>query len=920
VTLAPGGRLGPYEITAKLGEGGMGEVYRATDTKLKRDVAVKVLPAAFTEDKERLARFEREAQLLAQLHHPNIASIFGLEESDGTKALVMELVEGPTLAERLESGALSIHESLSVSLQIAQALEEAHEKGIVHRDLKPQNIKAPMDGKVKVLDFGLAKAMDQAGSSELSPSQLAHSPTVTFGGTREGVILGTAAYMAPEQARGGAVDKRADIWAFGVVLYEMLTGERLFAEGSVVDTLSAVMRKEIDLGALPAQVPPRLRELVGRCLERDPKRRLRDIGDARWLLTDGLRSEPAPATTSAARDAPAVAPPSSWLGLPARGWALVAALAFAAAAVALWKSSDTAKAPIAAARPLRATIPLPDGLELDGVGAPEIALSPDGSTLALLARSEGEQQKLYLRRLDSDEMRLVPGSETAEGPFFSPDGSWVAFAVGVSSLGGGVPAELRKHSLATGLTQTICPVEDYFGGAWREDGTIFFFNLFGDGPWSVPASGAAGPTRVAGARAEVDGGAWPLLWPALLPDGRSLVAVEVRGPNHEIVVVDLESAAVSRLGLFGTTPRLLPTGQLVFSGPDRTLQAVAFDAAARRAAGSPVAVLPGVAFARNSSATYAAADDGTLVYATGYLRGSRHEPMRVVRASRAGAFEALPIEPDQYGRAFGLSPDGSRLALAREDSGGWVVDLRRGTRTKVGHGLLAGQNQVSWSPDGERLAWVAAGASESSFASRLYVQSSDGRGEPRPLEGGGADLFLAGWTPDGGALIYSRLRDDDGSAKIERQPIDGAPETIWSESASINRIDLSPDGHVVAFEVDAGEGYQIALVDLVVNQRIGVTSAGGRKPAWSRDGRELFFQRDEAIWAVPIDRSAAGAPHVGEERKLFDWPAVYVWTVGPDGSFYGTEPVPGASIQRSLQLRTGWFAEVERLAGGSAKR
>ena len=300
-----GFRLGPYEITAKLGEGGMGEVYRATDTKLKRDVAIKVLPAGFTEDKERLARFEREAQLLAQLHHPNIASIFGLEESDGTRALVMELVEGPTLAERLEHGALPFNESLSVSLQIAQALEEAHEKGIVHRDLKPQNIKASIEGKVKVLDFGLAKAMDPAGGGmAVSPHDLAHSPTVTFDGTREGVILGTAAYMAPEQARGGAVDKRADIWAFGVVLWEMLTGERLFAEGSLVDTLSAVMRKEIDLAKLPATVPPRVHELVRRCLERNPKNRLHDIADARVVLEEverGLRG-PAPAGTSTPRE------------------------------------------------------------------------------------------------------------------------------------------------------------------------------------------------------------------------------------------------------------------------------------------------------------------------------------------------------------------------------------------------------------------------------------------------------------------------------------------------------------------------------------------------------------------------------------------------------------------------------------------
>ena len=279
-----GSRVGPYEITAKLGEGGMGVVFRAKDLHLGREVALKVLPEGFTQDPERLARFEREARLLAQLNHPNIASIYGLEESAGTRALVMELVEGPTLAERLESGPLPFNESLSVSLQIAHALEEAHEKGIVHRDLKPQNIKASIEGKVKVLDFGLAKAVDPVSTAAATPDYLAQSPTLSLGATREGMILGTAAYMAPEQARGGAVDKRADIWAFGVVLYEMLAGERLFAEGSVVDTLSAVIRKEIEFERLPASIPPPVRELVRRCLEREPRHRLRDIGEARVLL------------------------------------------------------------------------------------------------------------------------------------------------------------------------------------------------------------------------------------------------------------------------------------------------------------------------------------------------------------------------------------------------------------------------------------------------------------------------------------------------------------------------------------------------------------------------------------------------------------------------------------------------------------
>ena len=336
MSLAPGIRLGPYEITAKLGEGGMGEVYRATDTKLRRDVAIKVLPSAFTEDKERLARFEREAQLLAQLHHPNIASIFGLEESSGVRALVMELVEGPTLAERLENGPLPLDESLSVARQIAEALEEAHEKGIVHRDLKPQNIKASREGKVKVLDFGLAKALDPMSSSSASASQLAQSPTLTFGATQMGVILGTAAYMSPEQAKGLAVDKRADIWAFGVVLFEMLTGRRLFAGDSVTETLAAVLTREIDWKALPATTPPALRRLLERCLDRDVKQRLRDIGEARVTLEESRsqsRGERALPRERASRSP--VTSRGRWL-------ATAFLLLVAGSAIVLWQRARTA--------------------------------------------------------------------------------------------------------------------------------------------------------------------------------------------------------------------------------------------------------------------------------------------------------------------------------------------------------------------------------------------------------------------------------------------------------------------------------------------------------------------------------------------------------------------------------------------------
>ncbi|MBP9145569.1 MAG: serine/threonine-protein kinase [Thermoanaerobaculia bacterium] len=915
-----GKRLGPYEVTAKLGEGGMGEVYRATDTRLKREVAIKVLPAAFTADPERLARFEREAQLLAQLNHTNIAQIYGLETSGAIHALVMELVPGPTLAERLESGPLPFAESLSLALQIAQALEEAHEKGIVHRDLKPQNIKAPSEGKAKVLDFGLAKAMEAtpgaASAADLARSPtLMNSPTLTaVRGTQIGMILGTAAYMAPEQAKGKTVDKRADIWAFGVVLFEMLTGRPLFGGETVSETIAEVLKQEIDFTKLPAGLPASVGRLLRRCLERDPQRRLRDIGEARLLIEGALAGEPEAAGGSVEGAAWKISTPSGSFLVTSYRIGIAAAIAGAAliglAAGRLVQSSESART----AKAIRATIALPQGLELDGVGAPEIAISPDGSTLAFLARGESGPQQLYVRRLDGDEARLVPGSETAEGPFFSPDGKWVAFAVGVSGLGGGVPRELRKQSLETGLTQTVAPIQDYFGGAWRNDGTIFFVDATDGTVSSVPASG--GKPTLAVARASERGESPPvaLFWPELLPDGGALVFSTLGRPTGELVVLDLGSGVLTRLGVNGMSPRYLPTGHLAFGGESGSLEVVPFDADERRILGAPVAMLAGLARARNRSATFAVAADGTLVYATGYLSNSRHEPMRVVRASRGGLFETLPIEPDLYGRALASTPDGRRLALAREDRGAWVVDLARGTRTRVAGDEITGAMGVAWSPGGDQLAWIAKPPEGDDVA--VIVQPSDGRGAPRALGVRDSDLSVAGWMPDGRELVVSRW---GASATIERVPLAGESEVVWRDPGSVSSSALSPDGELVAFESDAGEGYEIYLLSLATGARTQVTGTGGRAPFWSHDGRELFFRRGPAVLAVEVSTAADGSPRIGREVRLFDWPAAYKVVAGADGSFYGTEPVPGAATQTSLELQTGWLESVRRLASAGKR-
>ncbi len=473
MTIAPGSRLGSYEITAKLGEGGMGEVYRATDTKLKRDVAIKVLPAAFVEDRERLARFEREAQLLAQLHHPNIASIFGMEDSDGTKALVMELVEGPTLAERLEQGSLPFGESLLLARQIAEALEEAHEKGIIHRDLKPQNIKASIEGKVKVLDFGLAKAMDPTGvaSGAGSASQLAASPTLTLGATQMGMILGTAAYMAPEQAKGFAVDKRADIWAFGVVLFEMLSGKRLFEAPTVPETLAQVLTRTPDLDELPASTPAAIRLLLRRCLERNPKNRLHDIADARLVLEDAIAGRGADEDRATVGPAPEPAAP---LWRRAAPWAL-AGVAAIYGAWATWSGprhpSEPAKRSVSFTVPWRSTEGKPAQLR-------SVTMSRDGRRLLIWdSLAEG----VLVRDLDHFSARSIPVSGGADSPFFSPDGEWIAFLAG---------GELKKLALAGGNPVRLCASpSDSPGGAWGADGYIYFTPTWFDGLWRVPEQG-----------------------------------------------------------------------------------------------------------------------------------------------------------------------------------------------------------------------------------------------------------------------------------------------------------------------------------------------------------------------------------------------------------------------------------------------
>ncbi|MBI3694947.1 MAG: serine/threonine-protein kinase [Acidobacteria bacterium] len=508
--ISAGTRLGPYEIVASLGAGGMGEVYRARDARLGRDVALKVLPEVFAKDAERMARFEREAQVLASLNHPNIAALYGLEESGGVRALVMELVEGPTLAERIEDGPIPIDEALPIARQIAEALEAAHEKGIIHRDLKPSNVKVKADGAVKVLDFGLAKALEDDPAS----SDVRNSPTLSLAATRAGVILGTAAYMPPEQAKGKPVDRRADIWAFGVVLFEMLTGQQLFAGETAGDTLAAVIKDEPKWDRLPESTPPAIRKLLRRCLDRDPRRRLRDIGEARLVIEDVMAGAPA--------EEPSPRPRVSASPRLAVSWVVAGALLISTLVLAFLYFGETPPAE----RVMRYSVPAPEKASIHS-----FAISPDGRYLAIAATAQGKRY-LWVRALDALQPQLLPGTEEAANPFWSPDSRWIGFFA---------QGKLKKIAVSGGPAQTLCDAAAGRGGAWNRDGVILFAPSPTGPLFRVSAVGGV-PVQVA----KAEGGGTHRN-PVFLPDGRRFL--------YQVTGGTADKAGVHVASLDGVAPR-----------------------------------------------------------------------------------------------------------------------------------------------------------------------------------------------------------------------------------------------------------------------------------------------------------------------------------------------------------------------------
>jgi serine/threonine-protein kinase len=899
-----GTRLGPYEITAKLGEGGMGEVYSATDTRLKRDVAIKVLPVAFVADKERLARFEREAQVLAQLNHPNIAQIYGMETSGESHALVMEFVEGPTLADRLAQGALPLDEAFSIAKQVAEALEEAHEKGIVHRDLKPQNVKAYIEGKAKVLDFGLAKAMEPAGSASSSPPSAAdlgrsptlmNSPTLTgTHGTQLGVILGTAAYMAPEQARGGAVDRRADIWAFGAVAFEMLTGRRLFAGETVSDTLAAVLRAEIDWACLPAATPASIRTLLRRCLERNPKQRLHDIADARIVLEEVLGGRVEEPVGGALARAAAPRAPAWRRFLP---WT-VAAVAVVAAG--LWSLRVPGPAGAGAERPRRIAIGVaaPPAHTLAADDSPVVALSRDGDTLAFVAEgAEGNQ--IYLRRLDRAEVSPLAGTRGGSHPFFSPDGRSLAyFAEG----------RIRKVALDGGPPLEIAGVNTCRGATWTDGGWIVFTASFSTGLSKVRDSGGRVEplTTLDKARGERTH-----RWPAALPGSPWLLYSVgfVDSPNSyddaRIDALNLETGERKTIFEGAWMARFAPPSTLLLQRRT-SLLALRFDPLRAVATGPEQAVLDNAGGDPTSGAGYfAAAAGGTLAYVPVEALVGESE---VVIIEPDGRVAALPLPEKRYWYPR-FSPDGRRLALdvgtgSGSDDEIWVHDIASGRFSRLS--FIAGSAFPSWSRDG---AWMAYTGGMQGRVNAVFRKRVDGAAEEERIWQANDVGSVSDWFPDGRALVATDIRGELGLYLV---PLGGG---------EARRLFAAPGGQYGGSFDPSGRFFAYASVETGVDEifvstlpegggKWQVSDAGGQVPVWSRDGKTIFYMRGDAIWAVDVETT--GGFSSGTPREAVRGPYQLRTTpfrnfdAGPGGRLALVRRRTDIAAPRQLEVLLGW--------------
>ncbi len=881
MTLAAGTKLGSYEVTGAIGAGGMGEVYQAHDTKLGRDVAIKVLPEAFAHDPERLSRFQREAKMLAALNHPNIATIYGLEQSNGTSYLVMELVSGETLAERVKrDGAVPIEEALAIAKQIAEALEAAHEKGIIHRDLKPANVKVTPEGKVKVLDFGLAKAFAGEGANE-DPS---NSPTLSMAATMHGVILGTAAYMSPEQARGKAVDKRTDIWAFGCVLYELLCGRQAFEGEDVTEILAAVVKTDPDWNRLPEATPPGIRTLLHRCLQKDKSLRLRDAGDARVEIHEVLV---APATAVAGTAGPATRGWRERVAWPAAG---VLALIAIALAIGFELRAPKPPHPLQALH-LSAEIGADASLYTTG---PSVLLSPDGTRLAFLASGADQKRRIYVRSLDQLQATALPDTENASDPFFSPDGQWVGFFA---------DGKLKKISVQGGAVVTLCDASNDRGGSWGDDGTIVFEPDNQVALSKVSSAGGTPQPLILKQSSEAT-----QRWPQVLPGSKAVLFTSnthlTNYQDAEIVVYSMASGQRKTVQRGGFYARYLPSGHVVYMH-EGTLFAVPFDLKRLEVTGQPAPILEGmVANPVSGAAQFSFSETGNLVYVAG---GAGSQKLSVDWMDRDGKFTPLRETPGNYlNPAF--SPDGKRLALEIFDgkrSDIWVYEWERDTLTRLTFAGEANRFPV-WTPDGQRIVYSS---QEKDEAINLSWIRADGAGDAQRLTKGKDSQYPRSWSPDGKILALSQINPGtnydimtlpiEGDEKAGWKP--GEPKPFIDGASDESRPAFSPDGRWLAYQSNESGNYEVYVRPFPGPLgKWQVSTGGGLFPEWSYNGKELFYRTvaDSKIMAVTYsafgDSFHADKPQLWSPGQFADLGlSFHTFDLHPDGKRFAVLKAPG---------------------------
>ncbi len=896
-----GTTISHYKVLEKIGEGGMGVVYRATDTKLNRDVALKILPERFASDSQRMGRFQREAEVLASLDHPNIGQIYGIEEAGQTKALVLQLIEGPTLAERIAQGPIPVEETLKIALQIAEGLEAAHEKGVIHRDLKPANIKITPEGQVKILDFGLAKALE----GETPPdSSLSQSPTLTAAATQAGVILGTAAYMSPEQARGKPTDRRADIWAIGIVLFEMLSGKRAFEGEDVSQTLAAVIMTEPDWSLLPSETPRPILQLLKRCLDRDPHDRLQAIGEFRIAVSRYLAN---PVDPLAQPVTDAVQAHQRRM-LP---WLAAIALTAIVAVIATWTLKPTEPQPVAA----RFYHELPDGQVFTRPRRPLVAISPDGSQIVYAAN-----QQLYLRNLDEMEAHPIQGTDEDPGsPFFSPDGKWVGYHSRSDS-------QLRKIAPIGGAPVTLCDVpEGTVGASWDSDDTIMYGQP--EGIMRVSANGGTPELVVPTEEGEQVHG------PQMLPGGEWVLFTLTtasglfRWDEAQIVVQSLDSGERKILWEGGSDARYVPTGHLLYA-LENVLFALPFDLANLEVSGGPVPIVEGVRRAQppvTASANYGFSAQGTLVYVPGSVNDA---PRTLVWVDREGNEETIPAEPRGY-EYLRISHDGRRVAVDEANRSGdiWVWNLAGGNSFRLTSAEESEMYPI-WTADDSRIAFGVNPEKLPSSERIVSWKASNNTGVVEPLipdlSRGRQGMTPYFFTSEDKQIVFREQEHPDTGDNIGLVSLDADSDPVWLVASEFNErnAELSPNGLWMAYQLDESGQYEIYVRPFpnVEDNLWIISTAGGLKPLWARDGRTLFYLEPGTparLMAVPVQTDPTFQHQ--SPQKVLEWP--YDWgnegrsyDVSMDGQRFLTVKPGEADEDASppqINIVLNWFEELK---------